>query len=351
MSKPWRLATALGVFAVAAVGSSTFVILRSPVSRPRSTSRRRATSRASRSTSPCRPSAPSGSAPHPDLGLVPGQGRRRGSGCTRRCGRSRPTPGSTSPSTSTTRAARCATSRSARSPGTIGDVATLNGKTVPRRSTRTPATGSGHTFSIPTLGINVPLYGNNGNANLCAVAPCTHAVAQPGHQVLLHHARPGAVPLAVLRALRPGLPLRQRRSDADRRLHGRLLEGGVVSDARAEDGAAPGGRVAGRRRPRHEPHHCWRLIAIWVVLSAIVDPSVLLPRRAPRPAGRDDQHGRRGTSSTSTSSSSSPCRSSSASGSTWSTPSSIWRASRGGPEPVGGPPGPRQPAHPGRLDR
>ena len=40
-------------------------------------------------------------------------------------------------------------------------------------STPTPATASAHTFSIPSLGINVPLYGNNGNANLCGAAPCT----------------------------------------------------------------------------------------------------------------------------------------------------------------------------------
>ena len=33
--------------------------------------------------------------------------------------------------------------------------------------------GVAHTFSMPSLGINVPLYGNNGNANLCAAAPCT----------------------------------------------------------------------------------------------------------------------------------------------------------------------------------
>jgi hypothetical protein len=32
--------------------------------------------------------------------------------------------------------------------------------------------GVGHTFSIPTLGISVPLYGNSSTANLCAVAPC-----------------------------------------------------------------------------------------------------------------------------------------------------------------------------------
>jgi hypothetical protein len=33
--------------------------------------------------------------------------------------------------------------------------------------------GVGHTFTIPGLGVNVPLYGNNATASLCAVAPCT----------------------------------------------------------------------------------------------------------------------------------------------------------------------------------
>jgi hypothetical protein len=33
--------------------------------------------------------------------------------------------------------------------------------------------GVAHTFSMPSLGINVPLYGNNSNANLCGAAPCT----------------------------------------------------------------------------------------------------------------------------------------------------------------------------------
>ena len=56
--------------------------------------------------------------------------------------------------------------------GTIGDTATLNGKTIHLINSNA-GNGVGHTFSIPTLGINVPLYGNNGNANLCAVAPCT----------------------------------------------------------------------------------------------------------------------------------------------------------------------------------
>jgi hypothetical protein len=63
--------------------------------------------------------------------------------------------------------------------GTIGHVALLNGKPV-RVINSNAGNGVGHTFSIPTLGINVPLYGNNGNANLCAAAPCT--VSSP-HQI------------------------------------------------------------------------------------------------------------------------------------------------------------------------
>ncbi len=48
----------------------------------------------------------------------------------------------------------------------------LNGKNV-RVINSNAGNGTAHTFSIPTLGINVPLYGNNGNANLCSAAPCT----------------------------------------------------------------------------------------------------------------------------------------------------------------------------------
>lgn len=55
--------------------------------------------------------------------------------------------------------------------GTIGSVAYLNG--VPRKVINSNAgNGVGHTFSMPSIGLNVPLYGNNGNANLCGVAPC-----------------------------------------------------------------------------------------------------------------------------------------------------------------------------------
>jgi hypothetical protein len=56
--------------------------------------------------------------------------------------------------------------------GTIGGDMTLNGKTVSLINSNA-GNGVGHTFTIPTLGIDVPLYGNSSNATLCSVAPCT----------------------------------------------------------------------------------------------------------------------------------------------------------------------------------
>jgi hypothetical protein len=56
--------------------------------------------------------------------------------------------------------------------GTVGNVAVLNGKPFNIIDSNS-GNGVGHTFAIPTLGINVPLYADNGNANLCAVAPCS----------------------------------------------------------------------------------------------------------------------------------------------------------------------------------
>jgi hypothetical protein len=56
--------------------------------------------------------------------------------------------------------------------GTIGDSATLNGKAFTVVNSNA-GNGVAHTFSMPSLGINVPLYGNNGNANLCGAGPCT----------------------------------------------------------------------------------------------------------------------------------------------------------------------------------
>jgi hypothetical protein len=56
--------------------------------------------------------------------------------------------------------------------GTYGNVALLNGKLF-RVIDSNSGNGVAHTFSIPSLGVNVPLYGNNSNANLCSAAPCT----------------------------------------------------------------------------------------------------------------------------------------------------------------------------------
>ncbi len=56
--------------------------------------------------------------------------------------------------------------------GTYGNVAHLNGKPF-RVLNANIGNGAAHTFSMPSIGLNVPLYGNNGNANLCAAAPCT----------------------------------------------------------------------------------------------------------------------------------------------------------------------------------
>jgi hypothetical protein len=64
--------------------------------------------------------------------------------------------------------------------GTAGNVATLNGKPF-RVINSNNGNGVGHTFSIPSIGLNVPLYGNNGNANLCGAAPCT---TKSPHQIV-----------------------------------------------------------------------------------------------------------------------------------------------------------------------
>jgi hypothetical protein len=56
--------------------------------------------------------------------------------------------------------------------GTASQRATLNGKPF-KLINSNAGNGVAHTFSIPTLGINVPLYGNSGSANLCGAAPCT----------------------------------------------------------------------------------------------------------------------------------------------------------------------------------
>ena len=73
--------------------------------------------------------------------------------------------------------------------GTYGNVATLNGKPF-RVINANVGNGAAHTFSMPSIGLNVPLYGNNGNANLCAAAPCT--AKSPYKVVKFSFTSPGA---------------------------------------------------------------------------------------------------------------------------------------------------------------
>jgi hypothetical protein len=57
--------------------------------------------------------------------------------------------------------------------GTIGGTADLNGKPVSLVNSNA-GNGVAHTFTIPTLGVDVPLYGvPSSSNNICGQAPCT----------------------------------------------------------------------------------------------------------------------------------------------------------------------------------
>jgi len=74
--------------------------------------------------------------------------------------------------------------------GTDGNVALLNGHLFRVINSNDPnGNGVGHTFSIPSLGINVPLYANNSNANLCGKAPCT--TSSPHNVIRFSFTSPG----------------------------------------------------------------------------------------------------------------------------------------------------------------
>ena len=64
--------------------------------------------------------------------------------------------------------------------GTAGGHATLNGTAYSAYDSNT-GNGVGHTFTVPSLGISVPLVGVNGNLTLCGVAPCS--VKQPHNTI------------------------------------------------------------------------------------------------------------------------------------------------------------------------
>ena len=56
--------------------------------------------------------------------------------------------------------------------GTFGNSATLNGSSFTTYNANV-GNGVGHTFTVPALGIDVPLVGVNSNStNVCGVAPC-----------------------------------------------------------------------------------------------------------------------------------------------------------------------------------
>jgi hypothetical protein len=56
--------------------------------------------------------------------------------------------------------------------GTLGGVEVLNGNPISLYDSN-GGNGVGHTFAIPTLGINVPLVGVDSSApNICSHAPC-----------------------------------------------------------------------------------------------------------------------------------------------------------------------------------
>ena len=70
--------------------------------------------------------------------------------------------------------------------GTVGNTATLNGKTIQSIVQDQPA----HTFSVPDLGISIPLQGVADDAkNQCSAAPCDTSMA---HTTIKFSFRTGA---------------------------------------------------------------------------------------------------------------------------------------------------------------
>jgi heme/copper-type cytochrome/quinol oxidase subunit 2 len=72
--------------------------------------------------------------------------------------------------------------------GTSANAALLNGKPF-RVIDSNSGNGVAHTFSMPSLGINVPLYANSSNANLCGAAPCT--TSSPHNVIRFSFTSPG----------------------------------------------------------------------------------------------------------------------------------------------------------------
>ncbi len=72
--------------------------------------------------------------------------------------------------------------------GTQGGYMLLNGKKTTLIDSNA-GNGIGHTFTVPSLDINVPLYANSSSANLCPAAPCT--TSSPHNVVTFSFRTPG----------------------------------------------------------------------------------------------------------------------------------------------------------------
>ena len=72
--------------------------------------------------------------------------------------------------------------------GTIGGTATLNGTSYSAYNSNT-GTGVGHTFTVPALGLSVPLIGVNSSDSVCGSAPCM--TSSPHNSITFSFKTPG----------------------------------------------------------------------------------------------------------------------------------------------------------------
>ena len=129
--------------------------------------------------------------------------------------------------------------------GTIGGTMTVDGKTV---NSINPEEAS-HTFAVPELGVFVPLPGVPEEAkNPCEEAPCEPSTSD--HHTITFSFRTGKKGRYRWQCFVPcgaGFSDRQRRADADARLHGRLHRCGLAVAMSEAEPRAPLRDHLGRR--------------------------------------------------------------------------------------------------------
>ena len=91
--------------------------------------------------------------------------------------------------------------------GTEGDMATLNGKEFSVNNSN-EGNGVGHTFSMPGIGAQRPALRQQRQRQPLRRCALHHVVAEQRDPVLLHHPRTRQLPLAVLRPVWVGFPVR-----------------------------------------------------------------------------------------------------------------------------------------------